>query len=116
MRVQIPTNLHNINEKMENAPSKVHSPFSIFNSQLLEDFFQRCNQLIHLLICADGNTQVIINARQLEIADKDTLFAQGGEDIRRFLLRVGDKQEVCQRRQHGKAERPQRLRRATCRA
>ncbi len=72
-------------KKMENAPSKVHSPFSIFNSQLLEDFFQRCNQLIHLLICADGNTQVIINARQLEIADKDTLFAQGGEDIRRFL-------------------------------
>lgn len=55
----------------------LHSP--IFNSQLLEDFFQRCNQLIHLLIRADGDTQVIINARQLEIADKDTLFAQGGE-------------------------------------
>ena len=34
------------------------------------------------------------------------------EDIRRFLFRVGDKQEVCQRRQHGKAERPQRLCRA----
>ena len=55
----------------------LHSPFSILN--YLEDFFQCCNQLIHLLIRADGDTQVIINARQLEIADKDTLFAQGGE-------------------------------------
>ena len=73
----------------------LHSPFSILN--YLEDFFQCCNQLIHLLIGADGDTQVIIDARQPEIADKDTLFAQGGEDIRRFLVRVGDKQEVCQR-------------------
>ena len=28
----------NKNEKMENAPSKVHSPFSIFNSQLFRGF------------------------------------------------------------------------------
>ena len=68
----------------------------------LQNLFQRGDKLIHLLIRADGDTQVIINARQLEIADKDTLFTQGGEDIRRFLLRVGDKQEVCQRRQYGK--------------
>ena len=63
----------------------------------LQDLLQRSNERVHLLVRADRDAQVIVDARQFEIADEDTLFAQGRENFGRRLFRVGRKQEVGQR-------------------
>ena len=60
--------------------------FSFFMSIRLQDLLQRSNERVHLLVRADRDTQVIVDARQFEIPDEDTLFTQGGENFGRRLF------------------------------
>ena len=53
---------------------------------LLQDGLQSSKQFIDLLIGADRDAEIIIDTRQLEIADKDLLFL---ELFKYFLGRHG---------------------------
>jgi imidazoleglycerol-phosphate dehydratase len=60
---------------------------------------KRTNQGLTLRIGADGNAQMLVDARQLEVANDDLALAQIGREHRRIVLRVADEDEVGGRRQ-----------------
>ena len=54
----------------------------MLRQSLQSNQFLKCAyHLIHLLLGADGDAQVVIDPRLIEETDVDTLFAQEGEDL-----------------------------------
>ena len=66
---------------------------------------QRVDQRGALLIGADRDAQVLVDARLLEVTHDDLALAQLGRERRRVVLRVAREDEVRRRGQNSEAER-----------
>jgi len=61
---------------------------------LSDDFLQGVDQRLALHIGTDRDAQMLINARQLEVADNDLALAQVCRERGRIVLRVAGKDEI----------------------